>query len=58
MISYGATSPAKENLSFTHHFEILNTNIESLDHCLALLGGVGAGVHVTAVAAATQVCVK
>lgn len=56
MIIYSATR--KGNLFFTHSFKILNTNIEPFDHGLALLGGVGVGVHVTAIAAGTQGSVK
>lgn len=58
VITYSATAPAKGNLLFTHSFKILNTNVESLNHGLALLGGVGVGVHVAAIAAGTQGWVK
>lgn len=58
VISYSATAPAKGNLHFTHSFKILNTNIEPFNHGLALLGGVGVGVHMTAIAAGTQGCAK
>lgn len=58
MITYSATAPAKGNLFFTHSFKILNTNIEPFNHGLALPGGVGVGVHVTAIAAGTRHCVK
>lgn len=51
MISCAATAPAKGNLSFTHSFKILNPNVESFNHGLALLGGVGVWVHMTAIAA-------